>query len=210
MNALQQKTYDLTAKLGNLDNQCQADYRDWLFAVTCKNKALELPFREGNSTLEPGELVVVDMESMFKTSSQAPSYVYVDSSAGQAGGSGEMKPELGVGDYRQNRGVEQSSLLNVYQDEYLVKSSLTRFEISDLYESGKKMNSILDLNSQALSLRKKTSQEFIKDHMILSAYEDEFLRVIHEKQPSSFYAQFTEIDFFNIYIKTRTSAIKTF
>ena len=66
VEALQHKTYDLTTKLGNLDGQCQEDYRDWLFAVTCKDKILDLTFPEENTTLQSDELLVVDIESILK------------------------------------------------------------------------------------------------------------------------------------------------
>jgi hypothetical protein len=50
----------------------------------------------------------------------------------------------------------------------------------------------------ATGLKKLTSQSFLKTEEVLEIYEDEFIRIIHEKQNSKVSPDF-EVEYINIY-----------
>ena len=158
------------------------------------------------------ELLIVDIESILQK--KEPEFFFIERTLKDYKmGIHSIQPMLFPADYKQAYDTRQYAVYDLKQGRSLVRQTGIYFQLGNLHQYSKDdpTSDSTYLNLALKGYTNKWVSEYDGDQMIVSEYQDEYVRIIHDQSPSSSFVDYPNVDFMYIYSKdTPTSGYGLF
>ena len=132
------------------------------------------------------DLLVVDIEAVLLK--KEPQFFFIERTLKQYKmGNYDIKPLLYPADYRQALNVGQYAAFTLTYEKDNVKSLIRQagitFEVGNLHQFARDdaSNESKYLNNELKTFRQELSSNYTVDQMIVSEFQDEYIRIIHDQ-----------------------------